>query len=378
MTIKDITTMQEIRRITLICVLLFVALGLNAQNKKGYYDNGNLKYSVFVDKNTFKDTCTWYYSNGNPKIQLYFKFGRPWDLIFLKDTAGNNMYGGSLKNGNGTFYNYGGPLQGMAYNFMEQTDFGGITRISNLKNGVEDGKTVEFYKYPDDTASVYTYKEGRLNGYFYQYNKKANVKVICDCVNGIKGNCSFFSGKGEKLHNPAIKLDTLTKLSYDGDSPCQGKYTIYCLKDEDNYLLLNNMYNNYIDPYVKNEPGQIDLEIYFTKGRLDSISRYEYSVFGLNTIITMNWVDSIRTYSIFYNSGSINSIRTNKFSTRVLNGKKNWYPHGKGKYISYYRSGKTEKIIDLLDDNLDGDYLEYTKEGTLAKKKKFRNNNPID
>ena len=104
-----------------------------------YFDNGALKEHKPMVDDKYEGITTLGYKNGEIYRQVEFKSDKPYRVILTQNEKGNAVYGGSLKNGNGTY---------MDYTTYAETD--SILKpfmVATYKNGILNGP---FVKYPID------------------------------------------------------------------------------------------------------------------------------------------------------------------------------------------------------------------------------------
>jgi antitoxin component YwqK of YwqJK toxin-antitoxin module len=247
----------------------------------------------------------------------------------------------NLVNGNGQIIEYGKPLWGYSYNVANTGQYGSITAITEYKNNRRNGRRIQFFNYPYDTASVEHYVNDTLSGSYY-YNH-TNGKLWTKGVysnNSYANPPEYWSEDGEKL-NENISFNESTHLYYLDGLICNGKIMLY------GHGGLDNMHVRDV--------------IWFSKGNIDSVYSYRWAYWGKSSEIHRNYVDSTRSYIPYLvgekpmwsysfridtiNSGLYRDGQDLFFNDRdrvTMDGKCiTYYPDGKMiKEEGYYRNGK--------------------------------------
>lgn len=353
--------------------LILVNLTTYAQTKKEYYENGNIKYSVSYHNGKQNDTSSWYYPNGIIESQMVFKNGMPWTIVTMNDSLGKSINGGTLYEGTGNLITYGLYASGIVYNAYETNNSKNIIKISNYKNGIKDGLTIEFFNYPNDTASKYNLKQEKYDGEYFRYYKQTGVKEIGSYIDGRLKKCKYLRNDSI-LTNPHFTLDSTKNIFKVSDTLCNGLYQIRCLPNINDYINQIALFNKFIDSFNGFQiPGYLTREIYFTNGKVDSIINFDYAYWGINSIIKMNYIDSIRTYINVSNNG----IRW-KYTFRIANDeeyiiKKKRYLM-EGRFIEYFENGTIKSIVTYKNDELNGESIYYNENGIITKQENYINN----
>lgn len=193
------------------------------------------------------------------------------------------------------------PLFGYTYNLFDTSNNGKITAIVEYKNNRRNGRRIQFFSYPYDTASVEYYRNDTLNGPYYYNHTSGKLWVRGIYFNGSHAaGPEYWNEEGQKI-NENVKCDALTGLHYLDGKLCEGKYSIY------GYGGLNN--------------AQVTDDIWFTHGRIDSIYSYRWAYWGKSSEIRRNYIDSSRVNWNFSNKGlpvwCYSEKMTDIFSNRI-------------------------------------------------------------
>lgn len=159
-----------------------------------------------------------------------------------------------LQNGNGKIIEYGTRIYGYPFNDFDTTIYNKITVIQEFESNKKNGKRIQFFKYPADTASVEYYKNDFMEGPFY-YNHK-NGKIWKKGFNrGGKsvGQVELWTEDGHKVEKN-LEYKEIDGLIYLNGQLCNGKRIIV------GHSGLND--------------GKVLNALYFTHGRIDSLYSY--------------------------------------------------------------------------------------------------------
>jgi antitoxin component YwqK of YwqJK toxin-antitoxin module len=183
-------------------------------------------------------------------------------------------------NGDGVVQEYGKPLMGYSYNILDTSQNGKITAIIEFRHNKRNGRRIQFFNYPYDTASVENYRNDTLNGPYYYNHMNGKVWVRGVYENGLyKSKPEYWGDAGQKI-NENVTYDSLTGLHYLDGELCEGLYSIY------GYGGLNN--------------GLVTDDVWFTHGKIDSSYSYRWAYWGKSSEIRRNYIDSSRVYWNYY------------------------------------------------------------------------------
>jgi antitoxin component YwqK of YwqJK toxin-antitoxin module len=286
-------------------------------------------------------------------IGIYYHFMRSVIviLIFLPSILFGQKWGYremNLKDGAGIDTEYGTPLMGYIYDTADHSRYGKITAITEYKNKKINGRHIQFFSYPYDTASVEFYKEGVFDGAFYYRYRDGKLWYKGIAKNGIIVEKKYWTEKGEKVSN-AISYNESDHSYYSNNKQCNGK------------VIIGNGHTN----------------VYFNDGKIDSIDSYGFAYWGISMEIKQNYIDSTRQYINYYEHGNIAWIRSEKIvsicPTRlyILDGMTYLSDCDKlvqdGKFIDYYDDGRhTIKSITFYKNDLRvGEWKFYSERSIL-------------
>jgi len=238
--------------------------------------------------------------------------------LACNDSLGKPLKIGTFKNGNGILLHYSvSDYYGHSYVIGENiNNTDKVISSETYKNGENNGLAVFYYNYPTDTSSAYNYKDGLLNGKYFEYFKNHKKKTSGfyrnDKENGIKreynesGELIFettyvdgkqvsekniLAEKYNELHKSTVNdkkriavinsfLNSL-KTNYNPDSI---RFKYYCPK------ILSILYSKYLafskrDTSLIYQQQQIDLSLenYWTKNLSDSLKGSKYIVLNCKT-----------------------------------------------------------------------------------------------
>src|ERR1051326_848124 len=120
----------------------------------------------------------------------FLSFGQKWKGYEEKN----------LKDGSGIVTEFGKPLIGYTFNIADTSRYGKITAIVEYQNNRINGRRIQFFNYPSDTASIEYYKNDTLNGPFlYNHtNGKLWTKGIYK-MGVLVGQQEYWTESGEKI-----------------------------------------------------------------------------------------------------------------------------------------------------------------------------------
>lgn len=234
----------------------------------------------------------------------------------------------------------GEPLMGYTYLTNElKSNTTTIEYSNNKKNGLY----IQYFKYPDEVASVEYYIDDKLSGPFFYYWK-----------NGVLGTTGIYENGERKILNKWMPDGTtfIKKIIYDS---------------------LTSQFKN-IDFELLN--GRVIIEgkeAFFTSGNIDSL------IIGKD--IKQNYIDSTRTLSFFDKNGNITNIRKIKIlqfdfiidsfeghATIIDNSK---FSNEIYEIIYYKNSNVIKEKGSYKDFKKNGLWLYYNEKGILIKEENY-------
>lgn len=250
----------------------------------------------------------------------------------------------NLVEGKGVIIEYGTNIHGYRYNIADTSHFGKITVISEYENWKLNGKKVQYFNFPKDTASVESYSDGVLNGVFYFNHPNGQLRTKGVYKNGKIVEISHWNKNGTLIEQPPY-FNSIDSLFYDSNGKCNGNKQIYA-------------YNGF-------EYTNLAADFYFNNGTIDSVTFYlNYGYWGKQlSEIKLNYLDSTRKYILYYGpSGNLHWIYTFKiiefnpikeiklgFNSQTLVDNDKYVRHGK--FITYYDDNKTVKQVGFYKND---------------------------
>ncbi|MEI7597233.1 MAG: hypothetical protein WCK02_15905 [Bacteroidota bacterium] len=237
-----------------------------------------------------------------------------------------------IKNGTGVIIEYGTNIYGYQYNAFDTARYGRVSVIQEYVANKRNGRRIQFFNFPNDTASVETYINDTLNGLFFYNHLNGKIKTKGVNINGKPSNMEYWNNKGEKL-GLNCSFNKIDSLIYFEGKPCSGHKEMY-----------------YFNGYEYNE---LAADLYFTKGKIDSAFFYNsYGYWGKYLgEIRLNYIDSTRKYISYYGpSGFTDWIYCYKI--KLINPIKDInrdYAHQSIDNDVYEKSGKFTTFYDLTN-----------------------------
>jgi len=268
----------------------------------------------------------------------------------------------NLVEGNGVIIEYGTYLTHQINNAADTSRCGKITVISEYKNHKLNGKKVQFFDFPNDTASVETYSDGVLEGVFYFNHPNGQLRTKGIYKNSKPIEVVHWDNKGRPIESPPT-FNPKDSLFYDDSSLCNGHKQIY--------------------EFTGFEYTNLFADFYFNNGKIDSATYYiNYGYWGKPlSEIKLNYIDSIRKYVLYYGpSGNLHWIYSFKiteinpikkiqlgFNSQILVDNDKYVKHGI--FITYYDDGKTIKDKGyFVNDKRQEGWIYYDVNGNFMKK----------
>ncbi|HVA99608.1 MAG TPA: hypothetical protein VNG53_11995, partial [Bacteroidia bacterium] len=177
-------------------------------HKKYYGKNGQLTQTYDKTDSNYVD-ADWYNDNQKRNEETYMSGGievdkRWWSnghlilkqtikdslLVNLEcnDTNGTSINIGTFKNGNGILLN--NDEIWLDFSDLGYYNFKKVNESSTYKNGRQNGLSITYFKYPNDTSGISYYKNDTLNGRYIEYypnhKKKATGFYKKGIENGVK------------------------------------------------------------------------------------------------------------------------------------------------------------------------------------------------
>jgi|TARA_B110000259_G_C13995651_1_gene394291 hypothetical protein len=238
--------------------LLRVLFEINSLNPEGYYEF--LISKPIAQEIMFGDTVI---REDRKKIKI--------------NLNGNllNYYGKEIK------IIEGKPLFGYPYLINEPLTYNSTTATIESSNNKNDGMYVQYFKYPNEIASVDFYEKNVQKGPFYNYYRNGNIKETGFYENGIR--------------------KIIDKWFHDGTKYLKQFY----------YDTISNVYK---DIQLRLLDGRYILEgkqVYFTKGKVDSTVNDQGKFMSTHD----NYIDSIRTLVYYDKDGFKKNKRVIKIKT---------------------------------------------------------------
>jgi hypothetical protein len=205
----------------------------------------------------------------------------------------------NLVNGTGVLIKFGTVINGYMVNYFDTTRFGKITVIEEYVHYKKNGRRIQFFDYPNDTASIEVYSEGMLNGFFYYNHANGKRKKMGIYNKDTLVQIQFWDDNGEEIE-VNNSFESFNELFYINGKLCNGHRRIYrCSNIECSELLA---------------------DLYFTEGRIDSARLYKsYGYWGKPLFeIHINYLDSTRK-AISYHGPSGYIHRINSFKMVSIN-----------------------------------------------------------
>lgn len=220
---------------------------------------------------------------------------------------------------------YGTPIRGYTYDHRDTALNGKITAINEYKYGKRNGRRIQFFKYPDDTASVEYYQNDTLNGTAWYNHKNGKRWSYAQYSHGrLLTEIEYYDEEGKLIDNK-IKFHESDQLYHNGTIICKGHFAIY------GHSGLANQ--------------KVRADIYFTNGKIDSLNTYEWAYWGKSMEVLRNYHDSTRIYK-----------------TYSPNGKTHYYTSSKIMGVSepkLYNDGDQILVADRDELVFDGPYITY-------------------
>jgi len=201
-----------------------------------------------------------------------------------------------LSSGTGYILYFGHQLEGYSFNVFDTSNLSSLAIIEEYQDSLLHGKRIQFFDFPEDTASVENYRFGKLDGdIFYRY-KNGKYKMRGTYKNDILTDITNWSEEGFETKNDCTYDDSMD-IFLCASSPCNGHQPLY-----------------YSEGYQLNKKAA---DLYFTDGKLDSASFFQsYGYWGKPiSEISVDYHDSVRTYINYYGpSGNVHWIYEFKIS----------------------------------------------------------------
>ncbi len=344
---------------------------------KNYYMNGVLK-NEGNRKNFLLDSVWKFYDERGKLLKtINYSKGKKNGFIVNYDTSGKIVsrenYVEDIKSGKSYSYHKNkrvhfvvpfvrGKMEGEALEFSEDSVLIGVTyykggfidRTEKMNrvgdDGKKQGKWKEFYE-DGSVKKEMTYRDGTLDGYVKEYDKKGNIK----------NTEKFFAGK--KIENPKELRDIQFYKEF---------YSTGKLKYEGGFL--DSFPHGF--HYYYNENGTTDSVLYYEegfmleKGKTDSMKQKvgkwtEYFVTGeIRGTGNYKGGKKIGDWKYFYGSG--NAEQTGSYNSSGLQD---------GEWIWLYENGKTLRQENYIDGKRNGPLTDYNDDGKVISSGEFIDGN---
>ena len=246
-----------------------------------------------------------------------------WPLFAFSQRIGR--YDNDLRvNGTGIVESYGQALMGYTYGISDTGYANKLTVITEYKNFKRHGLKIQFFNYPEDTASVEQYVNDTLAGAFFYNRPNGKVWVRGIYVRGLYAAPPLYYTETGQLIRESITMNAATKLYYLDDTLCNGKISLY------NRGGLGAM--------------KVHSDIWFTKGKIDSVYSYRWAYWGVSAEAHLNYIDSCRVYWEYGPGGKPMTFASSRIDT-----------------IKSFlqKDGPDLLFVDIDRMTLEGKYIEY-------------------
>lgn len=156
-------------------------------------DSGKILTRGFYKDSRQDSIWSFYYADGKPERTVGWKNG--------------------LQHGKSERYFENGKIEQdilWEYGYMVHSKHyfksGRVFREINYKNGLEDGKATEYYDEDGRIRQIRTYRDGKENGYVYQYNADGSLREKAKMQNGEFIDTLFiYNAKGEVIKTTIVR-----------------------------------------------------------------------------------------------------------------------------------------------------------------------------
>jgi antitoxin component YwqK of YwqJK toxin-antitoxin module len=323
--------------------------------EKHYLPSGSLGY--YEIKCGEKKVEYFFFNNGKLGYKKEY-FGNKLLNVSYFDSLGGALDHGTLKNGNGTLLIYdfrfvNGIIWYNGISLIENE----VTGLSYYKNGYKQ-QEIKFKNYPTDTSSIENYSNDTLNGNTYVFNS-LNVRFLEKQYE-----------KGQLISQKVINSpSTPTLILYDSL-----KNKFFC----DGGFCNGHIITYHTDGFFQ---GQINQEIFFSNGSIDSLYCYYMSGKYPLFINKENYLN-MRSVSLSYYAntdtleGYMQRFITQKGNQSDLSGHYSFFQDiasADGKFYEYYKSGAISLEGYFKMGDRDGEWIFYNEKGEITKKQFWEN-----
>lgn len=163
-----------------------------------YSDSGNLQVQGFYKDSHQDSIWTFYYPSGKLERKVGWKNGLQHGIF--------ERYFESGKIDQNILWEHGYMIHSKDY-FESGRPF----REIHYKNGAEDGQAIEYYDADDKIRQIRNYKDGKENGYVYQYNPDGTLQQKAKLLNGQFIDTLFiYNSNGEVIQTKIVKQQRST------------------------------------------------------------------------------------------------------------------------------------------------------------------------
>ena len=315
------------------------------------------QYKKLKDQDYILKRVLFEFNSQNPEGYYEFLISKPIAKeIIYGDTVIREDRKKIKINLNGKLLNYygkeikivkGKPMLGYPYFINDASTYNYTTVTIETSNNKNDGMYVQYFKYPNEIASVDFYEKGVQKGPFYNYYRNGNIKEIGLYENGIRKVIDKWFHDGTK-HLKQFHYDTIGDL-----------YKDIQLRFLDGRYILGGR------------------QVYFTNGKIDSTVNDQGNFIHTNN----NYNDSIRTLVFYDKDGfkknkriikmkairfTINSYMDFAFFENHCEYEKKTYE------ITYYAKSNLVKEKGAYENyKKTGKWFYYNSEGKITKEENF-------
>jgi antitoxin component YwqK of YwqJK toxin-antitoxin module len=300
-----------------------------------------------------------------------------WDLFIVRVDGLKELICYNGKPFTGVSY---GPIDGNGYANFYGDQLGQVleNKTLELRN-----KRKKYLK--EDNYALKTWKNGVLNGLFESYHSNGKIFGKCFYKMGVLDSTyEYYDRLGQlkekkfyrynKENGPFEYFHDNGKLSSKGShkdglwiGPFESYYSDGSLQEKGTKIMVNkrSLFDGLKVKYFAD--GKLDEKAYYKAGELNGLyeSYFENGQLSLKTTYLNG--NSLGLWEEYYQNGTIYEKVTYKLSTNKID------TYMDGLYESYFDNGQLNKRCFYKLGVLNGEYIEYTKDGTLILKVKYIN-----